>query len=179
MRVIHYTMSRALVLFLLALTTAGAQEYWHRVTAGFHGYNAASGPALAGFGTAPALSFDYGFRFHRNGQFDMGVDTAFTSQNGFRRNVYVPRVGYRIVVPLWDDRIEASLGFGGAYAYYKPTIAENETWLVYGQTGVNYAIDPDKRYRAGVSIRWLRDPIGRPQQQWVSFGGEVSYSWGR
>jgi hypothetical protein len=134
---------------------------------------------VQGFGTAPVLTFDYGFRFHRNGQFDMGIDTAFTSQSSVRRNLYVPRVGYRVIVPLWNDRIEPHVGFGAAYAFYKPSIPENEMWLVYGQIGANYAIDRDLRYRAGLNIRWLRDPIGRPQQQWVAFTGEVSYSWGR
>jgi hypothetical protein len=177
-------MSRVLFIFLIALSTAGGQEYWHRVTGGFGGYNPVAGPGLRGFDTAPVLTFDYGFRFHRNGQFDAGVDTAFTTQDlrggqDVRRNVYVPRVGYRVIVPVWDDRIEASLGFGAGYAFYKTSLPENEMWLVYGQIGGNYALDRDKRYRAGVNVRWLRDPIGRPFQQWVAFTGEISYSWSR
>lgn len=172
-------MSRVAAIFLLALSTAGAQEYWHRVSLGFGGYSAVGGPGLDGFGTAPLLNFDYGFRFARHGQFDLGVETAFASQYGERHNLYVPRIGYRVIIPLYRDRIETHIGFGGGYIFYKPTIDDNEMWLVYGQTGVNYALDRDKRYRAGFTIRWLRDPIGRPWQQWVAFTGEASYSWGR
>jgi hypothetical protein len=161
------------------LSTAGAQEYWNRLTVGFSGYNAVSGPGLTGYGTAPAVSVDYGYRFHRLGQFDIGADAAFTSQNGLRRNVYVPRLGYRLIVPLWRERIEASAGFGAAYAFYVPNAASNEMLLLYLQTGANYALDRDGRYRAGINVRWLRDPTGRPQQQWLSVGPEFSYSWGR
>ena len=171
-------------MFLIALSTAGAQEYWHRVSLGFGAYNPVSGPALTGFGAAPAVSFDYGFRFHRNGQFDMGVDTAFANQEiegtpSVRRNVYVPRAGYRIIIPVWRDRVEAHIGFGGGYSFYKPSIRDNEMWLVYGQIGGNYAIDRDQRYRAGLTVRWLRDPIGTPHQQWVAVMVEGIYSWGR
>src|SRR5687767_1953300 len=85
-----------------------AQEYWHRVAGTVGGLNAASGSDTSGMGTAPLLSLDYGFRFHRHGQFDAGIDTAFASRAGERTNIYIPRVGYRIVVPVWDDRVEAS-----------------------------------------------------------------------
>lgn len=174
-------MFRAPLLLLIALATAGAQEWYstHRVSAGFSGYIPAAGPGISDFDTAPALTFDYGYRFHRYGQFDAGVDTAWTSPGTRDRMLYIPRAGYRVILPLWRDRIEASLGFGGGYAFYKPTIATNEMWLVYGLLSGNYALDRDGRYRAGVNLRWLRDPIGRPHQQWVSFGGEISYSWGR
>jgi hypothetical protein len=81
-------------------------------------------------------------------------------------------------VPLRNDRIETHVGFGGAHSLFKPKV-EEQVWLVYGQVGANYAIDADRRYRVGMSVRWYRDPIGRPVQQWIAVGGEISYSWGR
>lgn len=175
-------MVRALLVLLSVSFAVNAQEYWHRAALTFGGLVPAGGSQTSGYDTAPVLSFDYGFRFHRYGQFDAGVDAAFASvafeRSSTRTNIYVPRVGYSLIVPVWRDRIEAMVGAGGAYSFFKPTVTE-ETWLVYGQFGGNYAIDVDKRYRAGLTVRWYRDPIGTPVQQWVSVGGTFSYNWGR
>lgn len=175
-------MVRAFLLILFVACTAAAQEYWHRAALTFGAFVPAGGSQTSGYDTAPVLSFDYGFRFHRHGQFDAGVDAAFAS-TAFERfttrtNIYIPRAGYSLIVPVWRDRVEAMVGAGGAYSFFKPNVTQ-ETWLVYGQFGANYAIDVDKRYRAGLTVRWYRDPIGTPVQQWVSVGAAVSYNWGR
>src|SRR3954452_11569001 len=180
-------MSRALLLLLLALMPAGAQEYWHRLTGSFGALNPLHGYQANTFNSAPMLSFDYGFRFHRYIQADVGADIGFanekvssgTSESEYRRNIYIWRFGYRGIVPLWHDRIEASAGAGAGHSYLKPTIPGYEVWLVYGQLGANYAIDRNGRYRAGVTVRWYRDPIGVPVQQWLTVGAEFSYSFGR
>jgi hypothetical protein len=172
-------MVRLLLFAVIALAPAFAQDYWHRVTGSFGGFVPLSGAGTTGFDTAPVLAVDYGFRFSRYGQFDFGADTAFASREpDGRTNIYVPRIGYSLVVPVWQRRIEAIAGGGGAYAFYKPRIG-NEGWLVYGQLGANYALDPDQRYRAGMTIRWYRDPVGSPVQQWLSVAATVSYSWAR
>lgn len=173
-------MSRALLVFLFALLPAGAQEYTNRLTGAFGALNPVSGYVANSYDSAPLLSFDYGYRFHRHSQADLGVDIGFSSERSVRRNIYIPRFGYRAIFPFWQDRIEASLGAGGAHTFVKPaSLADSEIWLVYGQIGANYAIDTDKRYRTGVMIRWYRDPIGAPVQQWVSVGFEFSYNFGR
>lgn len=79
-------------------------------------------------------------------------------------------------MPLWHDRVEAAVGFGGAYSLFKPKISR-QSWLIYGEGGVNYAFDSTNRYRTGIMVRWHRDPIGEPVQQWVSVGGQISYAW--
>jgi hypothetical protein len=179
-------MSRVLLVFLLALLPACAQEYWNRLTGTFGALNPAGGYQTNDFGSSPMLSFDYGYRFHRYAQADVGVDIAFATETlsqptvtSTRRNIYIPRFGYRAVIPLRQDRIEASIGAGGAYTFYKPTIVGREMWMVYGQIGANYALDIEKRYRAGLMVRWYRDPIGSPVQQWVSVGAEFTFSAGR
>ncbi len=174
----HGIMCRASLLLLIVLLPAGAQEYNHRVAGSFGGFIPAAGSDTSGFDTAPVASFHYGYRFNRYGSFDAGVDIAFASRNSERTNIYVPSVGYRVIVPLWNDRIEASLAGGGAYSFFKPKISQ-EVWLVYGELAANYALDADRRYRAGFHVRWYRDPIGRPAQQWVSAGAEISYHFGR
>jgi hypothetical protein len=171
-------MVRFLLLVFAIILPATAQEYWHRVTGSVGSFIPASGSDTSGFKSAPVLSVDYGFRYSRHGQFDAGVDAAFASRNSVRTNVYVPRVGYSVVVPVWDERVEAIIGAGGAYSFFKPKIAQ-QSWLVYGQFGGNYALDPDRRYRAGMMVRWYRDPIGSPVQQWVSVAATISYNWAR
>jgi hypothetical protein len=176
-------MSRALVVFVLMLIPAAAQDYWHRASLSFGGLIPSAGHETESFDSAPLLSFDYGFRFNRYGQFDMGVDAAFAterrrSEADVRRNIYIPRVGYSVVVPVWRDRIEASFGGGGAYSFFKPNNG-NESWLIYLQGRGNYAIDRDKRFRAGMVVRWYRDPIGTPVQQWTSVAVEATYAFGR
>lgn len=180
-------MSRALLAFLFALLPAGAQEYNHRLSAAIGVLNPAGGSQTQSFDAAPLLSFDYGNRFFRYGQADVGVDIGFATgkaasfgqSQDIRRNIYFPRFGYRAIIPLLDDRVEASIGAGASYSFYKPPLRDNETWLVYGQLGANYAIDADKRYRGGVVVRWYRDPVGAPVQQWVTVGFEFLYSFGR
>ena len=169
---------RTLAACFVLCAPAMAQEYWHRVSGTVGGLVPAAGSDTSSMGTAPLVSIQYGHRFSRHGQFDAAIDTAFASRAGQRTNVYIPSVGYRVIVPFWEDRIETSIGFGGAHSFFKPQIG-NQVWLVYGQLGANYALDIDKRYRAGFNVRWYRDPIGRPVQQWVAVGGELSYSWGR
>jgi hypothetical protein len=176
-------MTRVLVVFVLMLMPAAAQEYWQRVSLSLGGLNPSAGYQTDGFDSAPLLSFDYGFRFHKYGQFDAGVDAAFATEERrnemeTRRNIYIPRVGYSVVVPLWRDRVEASFGGGGAYSFFKPNNG-NESWLIYLQGRGNYAIDRDKRFRAGMVVRWYRDPIGTPVQQWTAVAGELTYSFGR
>lgn len=177
-------MRRALFVLTLALSPLSAQEYWHRLSGAFGALNPINGGQITGYGTSPMLSFDYGYRFHRFSQADLGVDIGFATQkNGpgadTRRNIYLPRFGYRGVIPIWQNRIEASLGAGGAHSYIKPTEQGKEVWLVYGLVGANYAIDSEKRYRAGLNIRWYRDPIGTPVQQYISVGAEFTYSFGQ
>ncbi|HYO81231.1 MAG TPA: hypothetical protein VES20_07515 [Bryobacteraceae bacterium] len=171
-------MFRAALLCLIALPLF-SQTYSHRISGTFGAFVPAAGSDIASFDSAPVLAFDWGYRFNRYGQFDLGVDTAFASDAGRRRNVYLPRAGYSVVVPVWADRVEATIGAGAGYAFYKPTIPGNETWLVYLQAGADYALVPDGKYRAGLMLRWYRDPIGAPAQQWLSVGASVSYHFGR
>lgn len=171
-------MSRVLAIILLCFLPAAAQDYWHRVSGTFGGFIPASGIDTEGFDSAPVLSFDYGYRFHRHGQFDAGADAAFASRDSARTNIYMPRVGYSAIIPLRQDRIEVILGGGGAYAFYKPRVTD-ELWMIYAQAGANYALDVDRRYRAGLMLRWYRDLVGVPSQQWVSVGAQITYSFGR
>lgn len=173
-------MSRLLFVFLLALLPAAAQSFpGHNLGVTFGSLNEAGGNQAKPFGSSPMLAFDYGYRFHRHSQADIGVDIGFADPSGTRRNVYIPRFGYRLIIPLMQDRVEASVGAGAGHGFIKPTIPGSEVWLVYGQAAANYAIDADRKYRAGFVLRWFRDPVGAPVQQWISVGGQFIWGFGR
>ena len=193
-------MVRFLAVVFVACLPAAAQEYWHHVTGTVGGLVPHAGWQTSDFKTAPLVSIDYGFRFSRHGQWDTGIDIAFATRRPVlpgtsipadrvvpsaaevgdqRHNIYIPRMGYRIVAPLMNDRVETYVAFGGAHTLFKPNLAGRQSWLVYGQLGGNIALDSNGRYRAGMMVRWYRDPIGRPVQQWIAVGGEISYSWRR
>ena len=172
-------MSRVLLILFVLTTSAWAQQHWQKVAGSFGGFVPVGRASTAGLNSAPVLAFDYGFRFHRHGQFDAGVDTVFSESFGRRRNIYIPRLGYSVLIPVWAERIEITAGAGAGHAFYKPTLENYETWLVYGQLGADYALVPDGRYRAGMMFRWYREPIGAPAQQWISVGATVSYPFGR
>jgi hypothetical protein len=178
---------RTLLAFLLLTCLAYPQAYDHRVTAAFGGAIPAAGSYITDYNTSPAFSILYGYRFSRYGQFDFGADVTWGSykggiqpgSTGGTRMHYIVPTGYRAILPLWNDRIEASLGAGGAYVFYSPNPGGFNSWLVYGLLETNYALDEDQRYRAGILVKWYRDPIGAPMQQWVNVGGAFSISFGR
>lgn len=164
-------MSRVCLIFLLMLAPAAAQDYWHRWTLGVGKFNpVGSGEQSKTLGDSTMLTVDYGYHFTRFGQADMGVDLGFGD-----RNIRIPRFGYRVLIPLMRERVEASLGAGAGYVFVKPPLGGYEHWLVYGQAGANYALDPLKKFRAGMMVRWYRDPIGRPSQNWVTVGAEFTF----
>lgn len=169
------------VLALGFTTTAlRAQNEEHRLSIGLGGLNPQSGTQSETLKSAPLMSFDYGYQFFRHGRADVGVDVGFASDKGTdrRRNIYLPRFGYSFLIPLWNDRIEAALGAGAAHSFIKSPIPGYESWLVYGQLGAAYAVDVNRKYRAGFFLRWYRDPIGRPEQQFISVGGQFTYAFG-
>jgi hypothetical protein len=125
---------------------------------------------VAALGLDELLSVDYGYHFSRYGQADFGGDFGFANNS-----VRIPRFGYRGIIPLMRDKLEVSLGGGSGYVFLQPTIGGYEQWLIYAQGGANYALDPEKRYRAGVMVRWYRDPVGRPVHQWVTVGAEFTF----
>src|SRR5947208_1020290 len=90
-----------------SLSALFAQDQGHRLSVGFGGLNPLSGSQSETFNSAPLLTFDYGYRFFRYGVADVGVDTGFASDKvgGVRRNLYIPRFGYSLLVPLMHDRV--------------------------------------------------------------------------
>jgi hypothetical protein len=170
---------RLAVAFIVAVCSAVAQDFGQNVLLGFGAANPVSGTSTQGLGTSPVLTFNYGWRFSRYGQFDAGVDTVWGQLGDRSRMHYIPAAGYRAILPLWNDRVELSGGGGGAYLFAKPKPSGYNTWLVYGMLEANYALDRDRRVRAGFLLRWYRDPVGRPSHQWINTGVAVSYQFGK
>lgn len=180
-------MSRIFLLVLLWVPLH-AQDYAYpnRVSVGI-GAAVPAGQTALDSGTLIGINFAR--RYTRYVQGDFGLQTSFNRD--YRR--YVPRtgaglttnatyfvpVGGRIVIPLWNGRIEPSFGLGGAYIYDQRALNDHHQGGVYGLGAVSYALDSMQRHRAGVTVRYINVmSAGRPHPQWVQVLGEYSYSWG-
>jgi hypothetical protein len=128
------------------------------------------------------LGGGYGYRFHRNFQADIGLDTAFgaarvrdflnTSIGIFRikdRQYFVP-MGARAILPFGGGKAMAYGGGGFAYmrysevlrqpsSYYRidcPDCASRSGWGYYSQTGFSVFVDRARMFRLGLGARMYR-----------------------
>lgn len=137
-----------------------------------------------------AVSLNFGYRFTRYIQADIGFQSSFNKDyrdyypksgagSGTTTEFFVP-AGGRIVIPVWNGRIEPSFGLGGVYAYDKgENYGNNHQGGVYGLGGITYALDSHRRHRVGVTVRYINImSAGRPHPEWVNVMGEYTYSWG-
>ncbi len=177
------------LLSLALLAAAGyAQDVVNptRLTIGL-GTAAPRGDSYMDPGTAVEVNF--GYRYTRYIQADVGVEASFNKDyraynskfnTGLTTatNLFVP-VGARIIVPVFNGRIEPSFGVGGVYAYDKGRSYNQHQCGVYGLAGVSYALDSQQRHRVGLTLRYmnLMSP-GRPHPQWLNVFGEYTFSWG-
>jgi hypothetical protein len=137
-----------------------------------------------------AVELNYGYRFTRFIQADLGFESSFNKdyrnyQAKFNTglttttNFFIP-AGGRIVIPLRDGRIEPSIGLGGVYHYDKGDSYQPNQGGVYGVAGASYALDSEHRHRVGLSLRYMNIMSrGTPHPQWVNLFGEYTYSWGQ
>ena len=89
--------------------------------------------------------------------------------------------GLRGIVPLAVGRVELSLGVGGGYVWHKyghsGRFGTNQPLFQYSAQAA-FALDPQHRFRAIVTVRAWRD-LGRPTQQWISTTGGFEVGFGR
>lgn len=89
-------------------------------------------------------------------------------------------VGGRFVLPLFEGRIEPSVGFGGVYGYDRHRFNDQHQGGVYGLIGASYALDSSQHHRVGATVRYYNMiSAGRPHPQWLTVMGEYTYCWGR
>ncbi len=176
-------MLRFFILAMVALPML-AQDYFPKnLTVGLGAANP-NGAQDSGAG----LELNFGYRYTRNIQVDMGLETSFNrdyrnyypkTDSGLTTttNFFVP-LGARIILPLMNGRVEPSFGLGGVYAFDKNANHQHQAG-VYGLGGANYALDSAHRHRIGMTLRYFNmiSP-GRPHPTWWNIMGEYTYSWG-
>jgi hypothetical protein len=174
---------RAILLALLAAAPLLAQSGYqkHYFTGGV-GAGVPGGNLSGSYKSAAGVSIDYGYRFQKNLQADVGFQTLFGSAGvrafmdtelGYvriRDLEYFFPFGGRAILPLQDERILLSFGGGGAYlryserikqvsAYYNiqcPDCASRGGWGTYAQASASYALDSAQLFRVGFTARAYR-----------------------
>jgi hypothetical protein len=136
-----------------------------------------------------ALELNYGRRFTKFIQMDMGFESSFNKDHRnysgnyagltTSTNFFVP-VGGRIVIPLLEGRLEPSFGVGGVYAWDKNNLYHQNQGGIYGLAGASYALDSRHKHSVGMTLRYMNmlSP-GRPHPRWLNVFGEYTYSWGQ
>lgn len=165
---------------LLVLAAPLTAQSWYPQ----HTFTVATGVAqpranLAGLlNDSAVFSFGYGYRFHRNIQADVGMDTIFyaarvrdfldTTTFGplrIRDYQFLIPFGARAILPLHRGRILVSAGGGGVRLqygellrqpgeYYRldcPVCNSRGGWGYYGLVGGSVALDRRKHFRLGVT----------------------------
>ena len=171
------------LLVLAAATPLMAQSWYPR-----HNIHVGGGAGLPGedliglFADRPSLSVGYGYRFHRNFQIDVGLDTVFGAAGirdwlptewGYLRikdyQFFLP-YGGRAIIPIGGGRVLFSGGGGGTYmryterirqpsSYYTfecPVCRARDGWGYYGLLGLNVAIDGARHFWVGATTKVYR-----------------------
>src|SRR5579859_6720410 len=134
-------------------------------------------------GTAPLISFGYGYRFNRYFQADAGFQLAFGAsnrQNAVQTDVgavqsgdheFMIPLGGRVFLPLPWKRIETSAGGGVAYLHYSETVPSNSGgygysvncytctsrggWGGYGLANASYFLDSGHVFHVGTTFQFI------------------------
>lgn len=128
------------------------------------------------------VGVNYGYRFHRYFQADIGFDTIFGAGNirefvdtglGYRRlrdYQYMLPLGGRTIIPLFGGRLLLHAGGGGAYMRYQEQISQpsqyfridcpycsaRSGWGYYATAGFRVALDQAGHFWLGASPRVYR-----------------------
>lgn len=130
------------------------------------------------------FSVTYAFRLHRYLAAEAGVQKAWprdiTECSRFgctfaRGSATFTPFGLRGILPLLNDRVEMSAGFGGAHVFRANTDQfEAEQWLAQASIGVSVALTREGTFRLGPSVRFYSD-LGRPTQRWAAASFEFTW----
>jgi hypothetical protein len=171
--------------FFLPLFVAcplAAQEYArHNITFGVGG-GVPQGTLSSYMKSSPSITVDYGYRFHKYFQADLGLDITFgaaqvrdflTTDIGYVRvkdREYFLPFGGRAIWPVADGKVLLSVGGGGTWIkyntrvsqpsyYYRvdcPICSERTGLGYYGLLNATYFLDYAKHFRVGVTSRMIR-----------------------
>jgi hypothetical protein len=135
--------------------------------------------------TRPALRINYGYRFMKNFQADIGFDTVFHAARV--RDFYESRfgdlrikdyqfflpMGGRAIIPLARNRVQFHAGGGAAWMSYRerinqpfngdsgfridcPVCGSRSGWGYYALLGSSFAIDRAQMFRLGFTSKLYR-----------------------
>jgi hypothetical protein len=131
------------------------------------------------------FSFQYGFRVSRYLAAEAGVQKAWprdvTGCSRFgctfeRASATFTPFGLRGILPLNNDRVQITAGFGGAYVFRAQTDTfDAEQWLAQASAGFSVALSREGRFRIGPSVRFYSD-LGRPTQRWAATSLEFTWA---
>lgn len=174
-------MKAFLLLLVAAPLIAQTSFQKHYITLGA-GAGLPSGQLTGLFRNVGGVGVNYGYRFQKNLQADIGFETLFGAAGvrdfletdiGFARigdRQYFLPFGGRAILPLGEGRMLLSLGGGGAYlryserlkqpnSYYNvrcPDCASRSGWGTYALASASYGIDYYRMFRLGVTAKAYR-----------------------
>ena len=178
---------RTIVFVLLLFTAARAQDERSQVTLAVGDAIQLAAPADER-STALSLGGSYSFRLLRHLALEAGVETAIHPTGPIRGAHYDiqpsdlftwVQFGPRLILPLWDGRMELSAGAGGAYEHYAVGNASGflfprSGWGGNFSAGAAVAIDHGRHFWIGTTPRWFLVNAGYAHDRWFVAGGEIS-----
>jgi hypothetical protein len=204
---------RALLLLAAIAPLLGQTNYpRHNITLGA-GAGLPRGELNSFFSDSAGVSVGYGYRFQRHFQADIGLDTLFgaagvrdflSTDLGYLRIrdfQYLIPFGGRVVLPMREGRVLASLGGGGAYLRYSerlrqassyyhvecPECTSRSGWGTYALAGTSLALDHYQRFRVGVTAKVYRGhtdgeslgsaPALRTRDMWLNLFADFTISF--
>lgn len=172
-----------LIAAILMAAPLAAQDYWprHNFTFGV-GAGMPHGDIKTFMRNRPGITVNYGYRFVRYLQADLGLNMVFGAANersfldtqiGTLRindREYMLPFGGRAIAPLLEGRLLIAAGGGGAWlryntrlnqpsSYYRvdcPICTSRSGWASYALGNVSYFLDSNQHFRIGVTSQWVR-----------------------
>ena len=171
------------LLILVVLTPLMAQSRYPRHNFSIGGGAGLPGGQLSGlFDNTGGITAGYGYRFQKNLQADIGLDTLFGAAGvrdflatdlGYARIrdfQFLLPFGGRAILPLSEGRILLSLGGGGAYMRYSERLKQPSSyyrvqcsdcssrsgWGTYALAAGSYALDRYQVFRVGFTAKAYR-----------------------
>lgn len=173
---------------LLAAAACAYGQSWRESYYPHHNFTFAAGGAMPradlanAFRDRPVISAAYGWRFLRNFQLDLGLDTVFGAAGvkafedtgfGYSRirdyEFFVP-AGGRVILPLFRGRLLIAGGGGGAWMHYTEllhqpaeyyhidcvTCGSRSGWASYALADVSAYLDRGQHFRVGAVTKVYR-----------------------
>jgi len=174
------------IVFVLFLTTTLALAQDERSQVTFSGGEAVD---VGRFGTSAAVSLggSYSYRLFRHLGLEAGALTAIHPAGVIRQDFYTfypkdlftwVQFGPRLILPVWEGRLELSAGAGGVYENYSDAsglLSPRSGWGGNFSAGVAVALDHGRHFWLGMTPRWIVVTAVEAHDRWFIGAGEFSF----